>query len=351
MHYRVNMSGIIHINGKNYDEEGNLIPPKTQQPKFVDGISPQKASPQKAFKAPEVKKLSLVDSFNSPVMETAQARQQLKPPSTPLQRSNTLLRSIVEKPSNNSINTTSLSDKVSRRRSITMDSVSSYQKHPDAQRLSKSPAQFASRTDAPSIKNHVSYQPIKKTEEMILAQLEAANAHLMTFKKPHIFQKIKKKLNQAPPHKRKFVFGSATAIFSITLVGLIIFSNLASISLSIANKKAGFTAHLPTYTPNGYRVKNPIGYTQGRVVLSFKSNTNDMNYSIEQKPSGWTSETLREQVSSSNGNKFQTQFVNGLTVFFTNDNSATWVDRGVLFTFQGNSGLSSEQIASIAASM
>jgi len=351
MHYRVNMSGIIHINGKIYDEEGNLIPPKVQPVRFVDGIAPQKTSPQQLAKAPEVKKLSLEFTSKNLEPRASQMRQQQKPPSMPLQRSNTLLRSIVEKPSNNNSQGTSLSNNVSKHRSVDIGKVNSYQKHPDVQRLSKSPAQFVSKVGASSAPTSISYQPIKKTEEMILAQLEAANAHLMTFKKPHIIQKIKKRLNQASPRKRKFVFGSLTAISSITLIGLIIFSNLASISLSIANKKAGFTAHLPTYTPNGYRVKNPIGYTQGRVVLSFKSNTNDMNYSIEQKPSGWTSEILREQVSSSNGNQFQTQYVNGLTVFFTNDNSATWVDRGVLFNFQGNSGLSSDQIASIAASM
>jgi hypothetical protein len=217
--------------------------------------------------------------------------------------------------------------------------------------LSKVPSQASEAIQSSDPSSNLSFTPRKKTEEMIQAQLEAATAHLISFKKPKIRHKIKAHLQSVSPARRRFTLSSAGAFSLLLVIGSLIYVNLASISLSLASKKAGFGAFLPTYTPNGYHIKTPIGFTSGRIIMSFRSNTNDMNYSIEQKPTGWSSDTLREQVAASNGSQYQTQFVNGLTVYFTNENNATWVDRGILFTLQGNSGLSSEQIASIAASM
>lgn len=154
-----------------------------------------------------------------------------------------------------------------------------------------------------------------------------------------------------PKTQRRFMMTSSVIAMFVLVAGALIYVNLPGISITIASRRAGFTAYIPSFTPNGYRIKNPIGYTPGKIVINFKSNTNDMRYTIEQKPTGWTSDTLREQVTSASGTQYQTQYANGLTIFFTDSDTATWVDRGILFTFQGDSGLSVDQIASIAASM
>ena len=339
------MSGTIHINGKDYDEYGNLLPSKKQPVRFIDGMVRQnniKSEPQKLKKV-IAKKLA-------PVQHHRRDFIPIKPPTLKQQRSQTLLRSVVKKPTATMMDITSPT-LIIKHKHQSSDNAHKYHKHQLIQRLAKVPSHAAIMPSRLQKSESLSFVPRKKTEEMIQSQLNAATAHLMTFKKPRIAHKVKKKLAAASPVKRRFVLSSASALMIVVTGGIIVYANLAGISLMIASKKAGFSAYKPTYTPSGYRIKNPIGYTPGRIIISFKSNTNDMNYSIEQKPSGWTNETLREQVSTSDGNQFQAQYVNGLTVYFTNDNNATWVDRGVLFTLRGDSGLSSEQIASIAASM
>jgi hypothetical protein len=332
------MSGIIHINGKQYDEEGNLIAPKKQTPKLVDGIVGTAKQPLKTL------------NINPTPTTLIVPREIQKPPTTITQVSKTLSRIAVKKPAANEHRFMSdIAMPIIRHKKL-VDHSKLHSKHPEVKRVAKLPSiTVPSQKLGP--KHTPSFVPIRKTEEMIQAQLEAANAHLMTFKKPHITNKVKNHLNRLSPLNKHFVMATSILASFLIFSGTLVSWNMPTISLMIANKKAGFTAYLPAYVPNGYRVINPVGYTPGRIIIGFKSNTNDMHYSIEQKPTGWTSEILRDQVASSNGSQYQTQYVNGLTVYFTNENNATWVDRGILFTLQGESGLSSDQIASIAASM
>ena len=273
------------------------------------------------------------------------------PPTRTTQKSATLARAVVQKPINNAHakHFDVSMPIIGHKKPTTNNSAHKHHKHEAVKRLAVVPTKIAEPIMRPAPKQ--SFVPIKKTEEMIQEQLSKANAHLMTYKKPRIKSKVKKKLNSMPPLKRRFAIVSSTALFALILAGVLVYWNLPGISMTIASQRAGFDASLPSYNPNGFSVIMPIGYTKDRIVINFKSNTNDMKYSIEQKPSEWTSDVLRDQVASSNGNQFQTQSIKGLTVYFTAENSATWVDRGLLFTFQGNSGLTSEQIASIAASM
>lgn len=275
----------------------------------------------------------------------------IRPPTRSAQKSATLARAVVQKPGNSTHKThfDISTPIIGRKKPYTISEIRHHQKHESIKKSAHVPVSPA-QTISPSPEKH-SFVPIKKTEEMIQEQLSKANAHLMTFSKPNIKKRLKKRFAKMNPVKRRFV-GLASAVSLVLLfLGTFVYLNLPGISMSIASSRAGFDAYLPSYTPNGFSIIKPIGYTKGRIVTSFKSNTNDMKYSIEQKPSSWTADILRDQVTSSNGNQFQSQSINGLTVYFTAENSATWVDRGLLFTFQGNSGLSSDQIASIAASM
>lgn len=327
------MSGIIHINGKDYDEEGNLITPLKEKPKFVDGIAPVTTSKQ----------------INLTYTTTTINRSPQKLPTSKVHKSTTLNRLAVKKPQHTRAQLDLVNRQILKNKKPQGYSDISTIKNPNVVRAAKVESNLNSTHGA-----HIStkpFIPVKKTEEMILTQLENATAHLMTFKKPNIFHHVKKHYKSLPKHHRRFVLSSSSVAMALLIIGGFIFMNLPGISIMIASRKAGFTAYIPSFTPNGYSIINPIGYTTGRVVVNFKSNTNDMKYAIEQKPTGWTSDTLREQVVSSNGSQYQTQYANGLTIFFTNDDTATWVDRGILFTLQGNSGLSIDQIANIAASM
>lgn len=338
------MSGIIHINGKDYDEEGRLIKPAKSQPIFVDGIKPK--STNNTF----TKSTLLQINNHKTDANKITTRSLQTPPTTKLQKSTTLNRIAVVKPSAFKPASHRSSSNILKNKKPASISNSKTHKHPDVVRSAKYPNPVSAVKNSAKSEENI-FVPIKKTEEMIQAQLHAATAHLMTFKKPSFFHHAKKHINTMPKHHRRFMLSSSALAMILIIIGGLIYINLPGISIMVAGRRAGFTAYIPTFTPNGYTIKNPIGYTPGRVVVNFKSNTNDMKYAIEQKPTGWTSETLKEQVVSSSGNQYQAQYANGLTIFFTSEDTATWVDRGILFTLQGNSGLSVEQIAKIAASM
>lgn len=194
-----------------------------------------------------------------------------------------------------------------------------------------------------------SYLPRSKKEMLVDGQLQKATAHTEPALKEK--RKFRRRLANMSPFRRRFATIGAGTLAVVLIGGFIVYNNLTGISLTIANRRAGFTAMLPTYTPGGYSLDGPVSYSPGRVILKFASNTNDHDYQIEQTPSGWSTETLKEQVSSTSGSQYQTFQIKGLTIFFTSNNSATWVDRGVLFSLKGDSGLSGDQIAQIAASM
>jgi len=324
------MDNKTNISYKNGDKKSESAHSASNMVQSVDGIRHHSA-------------LTLNSVTNGRIINT--------PPTRTTQKSATLARAIVKKPTNNThAKHFDVSVPIiSRKKPTTKNNAHKHHRHEAVKRLAVVPTKIAEPIMRPAPKQ--SFVPIKKTEEMIQEQLSKSNAHLMTYKKSRIKSKVKKKLNTMPPLKRRFAIVSSTALFVLILAGVLVYWNLPGISMTIASQRAGFDAYLPNYTPNGFSVVKPIGYTKDRIVISFKSNTNDMKYSIEQKPSNWTSDILRDQVASSNGNQFQTQSIKGLTIYFTAENSATWVDRGLLFTFQGNSGLTSEQIASIAASM
>ncbi len=179
-----------------------------------------------------------------------------------------------------------------------------------------------------------------KVEEHIKRQLSAATAHqAVQHKKPKAHRK----------HKKASVLASAMA--AITLIsGFIVYQSLPGLSVDFASERAGFSALVPKYTPGGFKLNKDVAYSPGRVVLSFKSNTDSRQYQIEQQTSNLSSAQLENQIKDESSGQYQTFSAGGLSVFFSN-NTAKWSKDGVLFSLTGESGLSSSQIASIASSL
>lgn len=190
--------------------------------------------------------------------------------------------------------------------------------------------------------------PVSKSNMMVERQLRLADAHS---KQIHKKKSLKTRLVDYKTKRSKYMNASALALAGFLVIGFAVYQNSAGISMQIANRRAGFSAAIPSYTPGGYALKGPVQYSPGKVIVSFSSTTSDKSYQIEQQPSQWSDDTLQEQVASSNGGQFQTFQAKGMKIFFSGNNSATWVDDGVLYTLRGDSGLASEQVASIASSM
>lgn len=126
--------------------------------------------------------------------------------------------------------------------------------------------------------------------------------------------------------------------------------NATAVSLRVASTKAGFIVQVPHYTPAGFGLSRQIAAGTDRVVLTYQSRSDDRRFLLEQSPSTWTSEALRQSVEADN-QRYQTLKVNGLDIYITGENNASWVDHGKLFTVRGGLDLSNNQIADIANSL
>ena len=189
----------------------------------------------------------------------------------------------------------------------------------------------------PPIMHHVQRS---RVEAHIKRQLTAATAHQLS---PH------KKVRSRSKRKKASTVAVGLALLAIA-TGFTVYYNAPGLSVNIASRQAGFSAALPKFTPSGFKINNHVTYESGRVVLSFKSNTDDRQYQIEQSPIWSSSTDLKNQVETETQGNYQTVEAGGLSIFFT-DNTAKWSKNGILYSLTGESGLSSSQIASIATSL
>ncbi len=86
-------------------------------------------------------------------------------------------------------------------------------------------------------------------------------------------------------------------------------------------------------------------------MLTYKSNSDDRKFIVSQKPTEWTSESLLTNYLVDSKLRYQTYRDKGMTVYIYNESNATWVDKGIWYTVNGDGSLNSEQILEIASSI
>ena len=136
----------------------------------------------------------------------------------------------------------------------------------------------------------------------------------------------------------------------LVLGGYLTYMNLPVISMKVAASRAGVDATFPNYRPDGYALNGPITYSPGEVNINYKSNSNDNGFRISQKPSNWDSQALLDNFVTRQTENYLTFQERGVTVY-TFGNKAAWVNGGLLYTLDGNSSLSSDQVLRLATSM
>jgi hypothetical protein len=167
--------------------------------------------------------------------------------------------------------------------------------------------------------------------------------------------------NAAPAHahkKRSFAIrhprlaSAGTASLAIVLMaGYFTYINLPSLSVRVAAAQAGIDASYPGYQPAGYGIKGPVAYDNGEVSISFKSNTNPHQFSVNQSKSSWDSSALlANYVMPQSSGDYISYSDSGLTIY-AYGTQAAWVNGGILHTIEGDANLSGEQIRRIATSM
>jgi hypothetical protein len=149
---------------------------------------------------------------------------------------------------------------------------------------------------------------------------------------------------------RKHINITGIGIAVLILLGYLLYLNMPVISVHIASMQAGIDAKYPEYHPDGYSLSGPVSYSDGEVVMSFGSNTNNSQFTIKQSRSTWDSSAVKSKVEKDSKGEFITTEERGLTIF-TYAGNAAWVNGGVLYTITGNAPLSSDQIRRMATSL
>ncbi len=164
--------------------------------------------------------------------------------------------------------------------------------------------------------------------------------------KPKLHQRTAKKLGTTTK-----MLGAGGATLAVLLIaGFIAFKSVPTVQMQLAATRAGFSASLPGYTPAGFSMKGGIDADQGAVTVNYKSNSDDRNFQVSQKPSNWTSESLLTNYVSSDKKAYQTYEERGKTIYIYEGSNATWVNGGVWYEIKGDSSLSSDQLLHIANS-
>lgn len=156
----------------------------------------------------------------------------------------------------------------------------------------------------------------------------------------------------ASKHVRWVTVGTASLVVLIAAIYLT-YTNIPSLSVSIAAAQAGIAATYPSYRPDGYSLVQPVTNDNGKVVLQFKANGGTTHFTISETRSSWDdTAVLQNIVTPVAGNDYTTTEEQGLTLYsYNNSQTTTWVNGGILYTIDGNAPLSSEQIRNIATSM
>lgn len=152
--------------------------------------------------------------------------------------------------------------------------------------------------------------------------------------------------------------GSKVASVGLSLAGVILLGvyvwqiNYPNLALKVAGSKAGISASLPAYLPNGWKISGDIQANPGSISYKLATAEGDKSVSINQVRSDWDSQALAENYLAPNTDKYTALQAEGLTIYLYNNNQASWVNHGTWYRIEGQDhGLSKDQIIKMATSL
>lgn len=172
---------------------------------------------------------------------------------------------------------------------------------------------------------------------------------------------INEALDNAPKHHAKQHKTSSKRAKFLSLVsgfaalvlfaGYLTYLNVPNLSVRVAAVQAGIDASYPNYQPDGFKLNGPVAFSDGEVRMDFAARAGDGNFTLKQSRSSWDSNALLENyVKEKSNNSYATSQEKGITVYSFGGNAA-WVSGGILYTIDGDAGLSPDQIRRIATSV
>ncbi len=341
-------ASVIEINGNRYDAvTGQLLG-------AVKKIAKQVSRPSNAL---------TIDGF---VRKSSQRVHQTT------QRSSTLMRSVVKKPTKLVSAGANLA-KRPKARSFTESPVPASRvratiKNPKVRRFGYSRGQVASvgevvqrRPSAaasvsassavatvrplPSVIDGASHYHLERLLDQALLRADAHKQSLSgRVRNPNAWQSIK-----AAP---RWLSIGASLFVVVLLAGFFAWQNIPIVAMRVASTKAHVNASIPAYTPSGFSFKGPINYSQGQVTVNYAAAANNTkSFSLTQKATNYDSSSVADVTLPKNV-PVQTSQVNGTTVYiYGPNNDAVWVNHGVQFNISGSAGLNSDQLLRIASSL
>lgn len=156
-------------------------------------------------------------------------------------------------------------------------------------------------------------------------------------------------LAAARPSRSLNPLGLAAAVFAIIAMGSFVYlQNAPKLAFRSAANHAGIDASLPSYLPTTLHQIGPVNVQPGAISINYSGSTAQDNLNITQRATSWDSRSLRDNYVSRQTDKFQSVQGQGLTIYFFNNNQATWVNHGIWYSIIGNTTLGRDQILKIA---
>ena len=154
----------------------------------------------------------------------------------------------------------------------------------------------------------------------------------------------------AKPRKKKILLWALGGLSVVAVVVVVaIVSNLPAISARVASAQSGFSATIPEYAPQNYKLTT-LPYSDGKSIVMRFSKA-DTHYELRQSESAWDSAFLREAYVVQNfGKDFETYKERGITIFRSSDERAAWVNGGRLYELKADEHFVGEELVGIATS-
>jgi hypothetical protein len=197
----------------------------------------------------------------------------------------------------------------------------------------------------PSMVTSVTHQQLERLLDQALTSADAHKKSLSArLPNENLWQKIKK----APK-----LLTVGISVFLVVLVGIFFaWRNMPQVAMKVAAARAHVAAQVPGYTPTGFGYASPVNYGNGSVSMKFKAAGNSARtYTVTQKTSDMTSKSLVD-TTIPKSTQVQTSEINGTTVYiYGAQNDAVWVNHGVQFKINNQANLNSDQLLKVASGL
>lgn len=145
------------------------------------------------------------------------------------------------------------------------------------------------------------------------------------------------------------------AILVLSAAVYIMYSYVPAFSVRIAASQAGINATYPSFTPDNYNFTGPIKYENNKIYINYKENNGNSYYQITEEKSSWDSSAVKENIAKTWANHSPSSFEEqGQNVYYSvssNETKAAWVNGGILYQLNSDTGLSYDNIRRIVKSM